>query len=270
MLIFRLLRSALCEALAQVQASAALLYLQQPAAPAGGPHAGSAADVDITAAGPASAAAARQGQEESLFQRADRLVAASLAGVAAAFRQLEASVHATLDAQQGPAPPPAQDRLVLQGALTRVLGLGHLRRVFSRLQLQQAGGGGGGAPGVAAEAVLLGDPAAAAAAGQAQLDAAAGSAAAPLSVAAALAEARAAVGCTLVLPADASVHSALVAAQRSARAMRARRIVQVCQLARGFKAKRLPPAAPRARVSARRTPPSGEACTDVAEPERCL
>lgn len=251
MLIFQLLRSALCEALAQVQACAALLYLQQQAAAAAeGTAAGAAAQgllldaqdaagaAGLSAAGPAGAAgsmgahgpgaAAAGEEEESLFQRADRLVTASLAGVSAAFRQLEASVHATLDAQQGPAAPPAQDRAVLQGALTRVLGLGHLRRVFSRLQLQQ-GGGGGGAAGAGGAVVAPGAAAAAAGAagGQAsEPEAAVG----PLSGVSALAEARRTVGCTPLLV-NASVHSALQAAQRSARSMRARRIIQVRQLA---------------------------------------
>ncbi|KAL4457516.1 hypothetical protein ABPG75_012381 [Micractinium tetrahymenae] len=250
-LIFRLLRSALCEALAQVQASAALLYLQQqqqqpaaaaaagaaPASPPGGQpriaHAASAGEIaEAGPAGPAGAAGAAGAgeEEEGLFQRADRLVAASLAGVSAALRQLDASVHATLDAQQGPAPPPAQDWQVLQGALTRVLGLTHLRRVFSRVQLQQAGGGGGdGAAEAGGAAAGPGGPsaAAAAAAGQALPAAAAGPAGAPLPAAAALAEARQAVGDTLLLPANASVHSALQSAQRSARSMRAKRIIQV-------------------------------------------
>ncbi len=247
MLIFQLLRSALCEALAQVQACAALLYLQQQAAAAvEGTAAGAAAQgllldaqdaagaAGLSAAGPAGAAgsmgahgpgaAAAGEEEESLFQRADRLVTASLAGVSAAFRQLEASVHATLDAQQGPAAPPAQDRAVLQGALTRVLGLGHLRRVFSRLQLQQ-GGGGGGAAGAGGAVVAPG--AAGAADGQASEP---GAAVGPLSGVSALAEARRTVGCTPLLV-NASVHSALQASQRSARSMRARRIIQVRQLA---------------------------------------
>lgn len=230
MLIFQLLRSALCEALAQVQASAARLCLQQAEQPQL-TAAAAAGGAEVAAAGPAGAAgrgagpgAAAAGEDgEGLFQRADRLVSASLVGVSAAFRQLEASVHATLDAQQGPAPPPAQDWQVLQGALTRVLGLSHLRRVFSRLQLQQAAGGRAGeaAPPVA--------PAAAGAAGQAPLAAGAAGAGAPASGAEALAEARRAVGYAAVLPANASVHSVLQAAQRSARAMRAKRIIQVRQ-----------------------------------------
>lgn len=127
-LIFRLLRSALCEALARVQAAAALLYLQQqPAAPrlpgaAGAAAAAAGAPAVVASAAPpgggvghaASAAdiAAAAAAEEGLFQRADRLVTASLAEVAEAFAALDRSVHATLDAQQGPAAPPVDDQQV--------------------------------------------------------------------------------------------------------------------------------------------------------------
>lgn len=125
MLIFRLLRSALCEALARVQGAAALLYLQQqatvvPRAGAGaGTAAGAAAPAVVAVAAPgggvghaASAAdiAAAAAADEGLFQRADRLVTASLAEVADAFAALDRSVHATLDAQQGPAAPPVDDQ----------------------------------------------------------------------------------------------------------------------------------------------------------------
>lgn len=126
-LIFRLLRSALCEALARVHGAAALLYLQQAAAPClAGAGAGAAAAVAApavaVAAAPlgggvghaASAAdiAAAAAAEEGLFQRADRLVTLSLAEVAEAFAALDRSVHATLDAQQGPAAPPVDDQQV--------------------------------------------------------------------------------------------------------------------------------------------------------------
>lgn len=122
-LIFRLLRSALCEALARVQGAAALLYLQQQAAAApragAGAAAGAAAPAVVAVAAPgggvghaASAAdiAAAAAADEGLFQRADRLVTASLAEVADAFAALDRSVHATLDAQQGPAAPPVDDQ----------------------------------------------------------------------------------------------------------------------------------------------------------------
>ena len=234
MLIFRLLRSALCEALAQVQAAAALLYLQAPpprAAAAGGGaraqggdaalgHAASAGEI----AGAAAAAAAAGGEEEEgLFQRTDRLVGASMAAVAAAFRQLDQSVHATLDAQQGPAAPPAADWQVLQAGLSRVLGLHHLRRVFSRLQLQQAGAAAAGAAGEAAAAgggaeapppVLLLPPPPP-------------PPLVPVSTAAALGAARRSVGYTTLLPANATVHSTLQAARRCTRAQRGRRLIEV-------------------------------------------
>ncbi|PSC72602.1 Nuclear control of ATPase [Micractinium conductrix] len=238
-LIFRLLRSALCEALAQVQAAAALLYLQAPpprAAAAGGGaraqggdaalgHAASAGEI----AGAAAAAAAAGGEEEEgLFQRTDRLVGASMAAVAAAFRQLDQSVHATLDAQQGPAAPPAADWQVLQAGLSRVLGLHHLRRVFSRLQLQQAGAAAAGAAGEAAAAgggaeapppVLLLPPPPP-------------PPLVPVSTAAALGAARRSVGYTTLLPANATVHSTLQAARRCTRAQRGRRLIEVPYWAR--------------------------------------
>ncbi|PRW56115.1 Nuclear control of ATPase [Chlorella sorokiniana] len=244
-LIFRLLRSALCEALARVNAAAALLYLQQqPAAPrlagtgAGAAAAAAAAPAVVAAAAPpgggvghaASAAdiAAAAAAEEGLFQRADRLVTASLAEVAEAFAALDRSVHATLDAQQGPAAPPVDDQQVLQGALSRVLGLHHLRRIFSRLQLHEQPPPAAGGPAAAA--------AAAGAAAGAPLAGGAAGAPAPVgglvTAAAALAQARRAVGLTQLLPANATVHTALQAAQRTVASMRGRRLVKVPRWAR--------------------------------------
>lgn len=190
-------------------------------------HAASAGDIAAAAAAAATDAAAADAGgvggaavasvaagtvlEDSLFQRADRMVGASMAAVAAAVQQLEHSVHATLDAQQGPAAAPAADWQVLQGALTRVLGLHHVRRVFSRLQLAQAGE-------------------AAAAEGAAGQEAGAAAVAHP--TAASVDAARQAVGYTQLLPANATVHSALLAARRSARSMRGRRLIQVPAWAR--------------------------------------
>ena len=194
-LIFRLLRSALCEALARVQASAGLLYLQQQQ----------------------QQQQQQQGEEfegegeEGLFQRAARLVAASLQGVTDAFQQLERSVRDVLEAQQAQRAPPGADWQVLQGALSRVLGLHHLRRMWSRQQQQQ----------------LLQSGAAGAAAVVAGGEVPAVPALPPAGVAAQLAQARRAVGLTLLLPADTSVHSALVAAHRCAASMRGRRLIQV-------------------------------------------
>lgn len=210
-LIFRLLRSALCEALAQVQSAAGLLYLKGHVAASAG---------------------ALPPDEENLFHRADRMVTASLSAVASAFAQLERSVHNTLDGQQGPAAPPAQDWQVLQGALSRVLGMHHLRNVLSRLQLaqeQQPALEGG--PELAATT----DAEAADAAGEitaveaVAADTAPDGAASSASTAvAALDRARRAVGVTAALPANVTVHSMLEHAHRTARSMgRARRLIEV-------------------------------------------
>lgn len=227
-LIFRLLRSALCEALAQVQAAGALLYLQQqqPPGPAATALAAAAAPAPAPGGGVGHAASAAEiaaagAEEEGLFQRADRLVTASLAGVTTAFAQLDASVHSTLDAQQGPAAPPAADQQVLQGALSRVLGLSHLRRVFSRLQL------GGRDQAAAADAAAAAPPPPLPAAPVAL--AARG---APLTAAQALGEARRAVGFAQLLPGNASVHSALEAARRAGCSPHSRRLIEVPRWAR--------------------------------------
>lgn len=204
-----------------MQAAGARLYLQQqrgaggsvPAlAAAGGVghavgHAASAAEI--------AAAAAGEGEgREGLFQRADRLITASLAGVAGAFQQLDRSVHDTLDAQQGPAAPPVADQQVLQGALSRVLGLHHLRRVFSRLQLHEApAAAAAAAPAVAA---AVPPPVAAEAVPRAALTSTQ-----------ALSQARRAVGFAQLLPANATVHGALEAARRTAWSARGRHLIQV-------------------------------------------
>ena len=114
---------------------------------------------------------------------------------------------------------------VLQGALSRVLGLHHLRRVFSRLQLREqplAAAGGPPAPAAAA---------AAAAAAEAPPAADAAPVAPPagglVTAAAALAQARRAVGLTQLLPANATVHTALAAARRTVASMSGRRLVKV-------------------------------------------
>jgi hypothetical protein len=212
-LIFRLLRSAVTDALAQVQAAAALLYLKEPTPGAAG-EGGGAGGSSAAMAGEALAAG------ERLFWRADAAAAAAAAAVAAAFQGLERAAAATLAGQAGPAAAPAQDWQVLQGALSRVLGMHHVRRVLSRLQLvhaqqaeqveqaQQAGapqpaqpppGGGqgaagGGGGGGAAHAVV---------------------------------GAQRAMGVELALGPNLSVHSALEQAQRAVRGARGRRLIQV-------------------------------------------
>lgn len=232
-----------------MQAAAGLLYLQQQQQQQGGE--GGAAGLRYLQQHQEDGAAAglvflqqqeREGEaggssccirEECLFQRADRLVTASMAAVTAAFAELERSVHATLDAQQGPAARPAADWQVLHGAMSRLLGMGRLRRVFTRQQLtgmpeqQAALAAGAAAPddqqptaaeggSVAAGAPLL-PPA---------------PAAAPVSGEVAVSQARQAVGFTLLLPPNATLHGALQAARQCSQSMHSRSLIQVC-LSRG-------------------------------------
>ena len=129
-----------------------------------------------------------------------------MATVTAAFAELERSVHATLDAQQGPAARPAADWQVLHGAMSRLLGMGRLRRVFTRQQLagtpeQQAALAGGAA--VAQDGQQSTVAAGGSVAAGAPLTPP-GPAAAPVSAEVAVSQARQAVGFTLLLPPNAT------------------------------------------------------------------
>jgi hypothetical protein len=106
-LIFRLLRGELCEALAAVQRAAVALHLQQ---------------------------SNENEPEQRLFAVAEQGIVTSMRGVATAFANLDRAVHATLDMQQGPLGAAAADRPLLAQALRRIMGMAGMRRILSSHQ----------------------------------------------------------------------------------------------------------------------------------------
>ena len=217
-LIFRLLRQALAKALAQVQAAATLLYLRQTL------EGGAALHEVVEGDGAA---------DVPLHVAAREAVDACLAQIITAFYQLHqsaAEVLGPLPAGAGPgvrAPAggpagDAEDARVLRRTLSNLLGFHYLRGIFSRPELQ--GGGGGGEQGEGQEAVAAGAWAGAAVAPAA--------AAGPIRATARRAQAQAAVGFVSLVPAGASVQTALSAAHQGARRLHRVRLIAVPRWAR--------------------------------------
>lgn len=193
-LILRLLRGELCEAAAAVQRAGALLYLQRPLP-------GSAVGSDATdQAGSASSLGASS--EDALFSRADGAVRSSMDLVAGAVSSLQRSVHTTLDSQQGPQATAVNDRPMLAQALNRVLGVSRLRRVWTPTPTEGAAASAAAGPNGATVTLNASDLS------YQQLQ---GS---PIS--ASLASAAQVLQYTPLIAAEATVHTSLAEARRSA------------------------------------------------------
>ena len=109
-LILRVLQSQLCEALAAIQHSASLLYLQN--------H-DEEKDEHIV-------------DEKGIFQMAEVAILKSMKNLLSGLVTLQLAVESTVNLQQDSRGPASRDRPLLSQAVGSVLGLTHIRRIWSR------------------------------------------------------------------------------------------------------------------------------------------
>lgn len=150
-LVFRLLRTALCEALAHVQHAGMLLYLKEASRPnsTGSPIGSDAGVVSLSSEA-----------EEGLFERASRAVHEAMDEIVMAFEHLQTSAHAALSVPETQSlahmsENAGREASLLSQTVAKVLRLPNLRAILSRQQLAGAeaegtAGAGGAAAGSAA------------------------------------------------------------------------------------------------------------------------
>lgn len=123
-LLFQLLRVELSEAVANVQAGAAMLYLQQQSS------------AEDNGAMPTTSQGQRVANtiedEHDVFSKAHTAIETCMLIVSQAFTALESGVHGTLDSQQAPGGAATGDRRMLSQALGRVLGVIPIRKIWSK------------------------------------------------------------------------------------------------------------------------------------------
>lgn len=131
-LIFRLLRTALCEAIAGVQRAGALLYLTEERKQGrnGGDREGSNSSSE------SGVVVVRAAEDESLFERASRAIEMALQQIEQSFQQLQSSAHEALGSPVAQQLNQAeevggQEEGMLSQTVQKVLGLRHLNRLLS-------------------------------------------------------------------------------------------------------------------------------------------
>jgi len=124
-LLFRLLRAELSEAVANIQAGAALLYLQQQ-------QEVSVEDNGARSMSQEQRVADNVENEDDFFITAHTAIESCMLAVSQTLRALESGVHGILDRQQIPSGAATGDRRMLSQALSRVFRVIPLRRIWSK------------------------------------------------------------------------------------------------------------------------------------------